>query len=320
MIIGTRGSELALWQARHIQARLGGEQAGVALQIIKTSGDKLLEIPLQQQTDKGFFTKELEVALADHRVDLAVHSLKDLPTQMPPGLVLSAIPVRADVHDLLLVRKEAVDLSRKLPIRAGSRVGTASMRRMALLKHVAPDVLPTFLRGNVPTRLNKAISGEMQAVILARAGLARLGLDTADLAVFDLNPDLWLPAAAQGALGIQARGDDPAVLAKLALLRDANATQAVELERGLLRQLEGGCHAAFGAHATPIAGSDGWQLLAGLEDAAGNWRSVAVRGPVETLVLAAYAQLIAEPFPEASRTAQGLFEAQSWYAPARAWS
>ncbi len=284
--IGTRGSELALWQARHVQARLGGEAAGVTLDIIKTTGDRMLDIPLQNQLDKGFFTKELEVALLADRVDAAVHSLKDLPTQLPDGLTLAAVPMRAAVEDLLLVRPEAVDLSRPLPLKAGARVGTASMRRMALLKHLAPDVEATFLRGNVPTRLGKAQKGELDAVILARAGVSRLGLDPGDLVVFDLNPRLWLPAAAQGALGLEARGQDAATLARLATLHHIPTAAAVDVERGLLRRMEGGCHSAFGAFAE-IDDKGHGVLRAGIGDDRG-WHHIEVSGAVGTLVEAAY--------------------------------
>lgn len=315
--IGTRGSELALWQARHVQARLGGEAAGVTLEIIKTTGDRMLDIPLQNQLDKGFFTKELEVALLADRVDAAVHSLKDLPTQLPEGLALAAVPVRAAVEDLLLVRPEAVDLSRPLPLKAGARVGTASMRRMALLKHLAPDVEATFLRGNVPTRLGKAQKGELDAVILARAGVSRLGLDAGDLVVFDLNARLWLPAAAQGALGLEARGQDAATLERLMTLHHVPTAAAVDVERGLLRRMEGGCHSAFGAFAEIDDHGHG-VLRAGIGDERG-WHHIEVSGAVETLVEAAYegmqAALAGQPHPAICPEKPGA----KWYQPAKPW-
>lgn len=315
--IGTRGSELALWQARHIQARLGGEGAGVSLDIIKTTGDRLLDIPLQNQLDKGFFTKELEVALLDLRVDAAVHSLKDLPTQLPEGLVLAAVPGRAAVGDLLLVRREAVDLGRPLPLKPGSRVGTASMRRMALLKHLAPDVEATFLRGNVPTRLGKAQKGELDAVILARAGVSRLGLDPGELVVFDLNPRLWLPAAAQGALGLEARGADQATLDRLAQLHHVPTASAVDVERGLLRRMEGGCHSAFGALAEVDEAGQG-VLRAGLGDDNG-WHHIEVSGAVGTLVEAAYEAMQAALAGSAHPAIRAPQAADAWHAPAETW-
>ncbi len=310
LTIGTRGSELALWQARHVQARLGGEAAGVQLKIVKTSGDQLLNIPLQAQLDKGFFTKELEVELANHLVDAAVHSLKDLPTNLPPGLMLAAIPERAEVNDVLLVHKSALDLSRALPVKAGAKIGTASMRRSALLKHVAPDLEPVLLRGNVPTRLGKAKSGELDAVLLARAGLARLNLDPGDLAVFDLNPQRWLPAAAQGALGIEIREGDENAINYLKTMHNPATAAAVGLERGLLRRIEGGCHSPFGALA--IVNDDGTATLrAGTVGTDGIWRAIEVSGRVEDLVERAFALLMAQ--------GPDLVDDSPWFTPARSW-
>jgi len=315
--IGTRGSELALWQARHVQARLGGEAAGVTLEIIKTTGDRMLDIPLQNQLDKGFFTKELEVALLTDRVDAAVHSLKDLPTQLPDGLTLAAVPVRAAVEDLLLVRQDAVDLNRPLPLKPGSRVGTASMRRMALLQHLAPDVQASFLRGNVPTRLGKAQEGELDAVILARAGVSRLGLDAGDLVVFDLNPRLWLPAAAQGALGLEARAADAATLSHLATLHHVPTAAAVDVERGLLRRMEGGCHSAFGALAE-IDDQGHGVLRAGIGDDKG-WHCIEVAGDVAALVEAAYEAMQAALAGRSHPAMRAHLASDRWYASAKSW-
>lgn len=314
LTIGTRGSELALWQARHVQALLGGESAGVTLKIVKTSGDRLLEIPLQAQLDKGFFTKELEVELAAGTIDLAVHSLKDLPTQLPQGLILAAIPQRAEVNDVLLVHPRALDLTRALPVKAGANVGTASMRRTALLRHVAADVNPVLLRGNVPTRLNKAKTGELDAVLLARAGLARLRLDPGELAVFDLNPRLWLPAAAQGALGIEIRENDEKARQALEKLHDPQAELAVNLERGLLRKIEGGCHSPFGALAEILG--DGTAILrAGTTGRDGNWRAIRVEGDYNCLIENAFDLLMADNVPS-----NGSKEIVQWFSPARSWS
>lgn len=289
IVIGTRGSELALWQARYIQARLGGEAAGVRLEIIKTSGDRLLEIPLQNQVDKGFFTKELEQALLDGRVDLAVHSLKDLPTQMPEGLVLAAVPERAATPDLLLLAESAHQPEGRWPLRPGSRVGTASMRRQALLQHADPQATPAFLRGNVPTRLGKVRTGELDAVLLARAGVERLGLSLDGIVAYELDPRRWLAAAGQGALGLQIRASDSALAQRLQALHDLPTATAVALERGLLRRLEGGCHTAFGARAEVHAGNA--VLTAGRTDPQGNWRAVQVSGAADDLVEVAYEAL-----------------------------
>ncbi len=314
IVIGTRGSDLALWQARHLQALLGGETAGVTLQIIKTRGDKLLDIPLQQQVDKGFFTKELESALLDRHIDVAIHSLKDLPTQMPPGLVLAAVPPRADVGDVLFVRPEAYDPEFALPVRHGARVGTASLRRTALLAHVAPQAKAEFLRGNVPTRLDKAKDGQLDAVVLARAGVSRLGLDWGDLLAFDLEPKLWLPAAAQGALGVQCRDDDRALCERLQAIADPAATQAVTLERELLQRMEGGCHSPFGALAE--FNGEKARLWAGIANAAGQgWYTVTATGPADAV--ASRAEELLRVALAADRPAQG---GGVWVQAARSWS
>ena len=313
VVIGTRGSELALWQARHLQALLGGEAAGVTLQIIRTRGDKLLDIPLQQQVDKGFFTKELESALLDRSVDVAVHSLKDLPTQMPPGVVLAAVPTRADVGDVLFVHPQAYAAGFALPMRAGAKVGTASLRRKALLDHAAPHAVSTFLRGNVPTRLNKAKTGELDAVILARAGVARLGLALDGLLAFDLDPTLWLPAAAQGALGIQCRDDDRALCERLQAIADPQATRAVAIERELLQRMEGGCHSPFGA--TAVVAGDQATLRAGTVDATQRWHAVVCAGPWAALAGQAEAEL-----REKLASAPSPPEARPWVTPSRPWS
>jgi hydroxymethylbilane synthase len=309
MILGTRGSELALWQARYVQAALGGETAGVQLQIIKTQGDLLLNLPLQNQADKGFFTKELEVALADRRIDLAVHSLKDLPTAMPPGLALAAIPPRADVGDVLFVRPQAHDPTQPMALRPGSRVGTASNRRTALLRTLAPHVQAEFLRGNVPTRLGKVLSGALDAAILARAGVARLNLPHPGVLAFDLDPQVWLPAPGQAALGVQARADDAAVLKRLAVLHDPTTAACVDIERRLLQRTEGGCHAAFGAWAS-LQGEQatvdaGWERE-------GQWQQVRVTAPARQVVELTFERLLAN--------AQGRdMSERAWCVPAHPW-
>lgn len=289
LVIGTRGSDLALWQARHVQGLLGGAERGVGLEIIRTRGDQMLDVPLQNQLDKGFFTKELEVALAGGAIDLAVHSLKDLPTLMPPGLVLGAVPSRADVGDVLFIHPRAHQPGQRVPLRAGSKVGTASLRRSALLRCFAADVEPAFLRGNVPTRLGKVRSGELDAVVLARAGVSRLGLDLAGLVAYDLVPEAWLPAAAQGALGLQCRAADTALRQRLATIADAPTAIAVGLERQLLQRMEGGCHSPFGALAT-VEGHEA-TLRAGTVDGAGRWVAVVVQAAIADVVVAAEAAL-----------------------------
>ena len=262
IVIGTRGSRLALAQAHATAAALGGEEAGVRIEIIRTRGDRLREVSLQAQIDKGFFTSELEEALLEGRVDLAVHSLKDLPTSMPEGLVLGAIPERAPVGDVLLVRPDALPdefeagdpASCVLPLREGAHVGTSANRRLALLHAMRPDARTGIFRGNVPTRVRRCVDGDVDAVILARAGLHRLALDPSPLRAIELQPDLWLPAAGQGALGLQCRVDDAELLARLAPLNHRKTNRSVALERALLARLEGGCHAAVGVFVEEQAG------------------------------------------------------------------
>lgn len=286
-VIGTRGSDLALWQSHYVRDHLQGP---ATLSVFHTLGDRILDRALQQHPEKGLFTTELEVALLEGRIDLAVHSFKDLPTDLPPALAIAAVPVRADAGDVLLVRPEALDWTRALPVQAGARIGTASMRREALVRHVQPDARTTLLRGNVPTRVRKCLEGACDAVILARAGLDRLGLAIAPLVAFDLDPHLWLPAPAQGALAVQIRREDEQMRAQLAPLHDARTARAVTVERELLRRLEGGCHAAFGALA--VARVDGrMHLRAGMADAAGAWHAVEAVGTDAEVVAAAFAGL-----------------------------
>lgn len=275
-MLGTRGSDLALWQARMVAARLGGEGAGAVLQVMRTAGDRVFDADLSAQGGNGLFTREIEMAILDGRIDAAVHSLKDLPTLMPEGLTLAAIPQRAAPGDVLLVRPEAVADDERLPLKQGASVGTGSPRRVAQLLALRPDAVTGPFRGNVPTRVAKCVRGEVDAVILARAGLDRLGLDVAPLVAFDLDPASWLPAPGQGALGIQARADDESTLERLRLLQHADSAAAVTIERDLLRIMEAGCHAALGAWSRP--GPAGHRLDAGMLDGRGQWTRVSLVG------------------------------------------
>ncbi len=240
--IGTRGSQLALWQANMVKDLL---DVPAEVHVIKTSGDRLLSVPLQGRIDKGFFTKEIEQALMDHEVDAAIHSLKDLPTENPPGLVLGATPPRASVNDVLLVSPDAYAPDEPFPVKKGSVIGATSLRRQALLKSFRPDLEPSLMRGNVPTRISKIVSGEFDAAILARAGLERLKLDIAPLKAFDLNPYLWPCASGQGAVGVQIRENDPEVERTVAKIDHTPTRQAVDLERDLLVAFGCGCHDPF---------------------------------------------------------------------------
>ncbi len=247
--IGSRGSQLALWQANHIAARLRERGHEVEIEIIKTTGDKITEVSLAQVGTKGMFTKDIEEALAAKRVDLAVHSLKDLPTDLPPGFMLAAVTEREDPRDVLL--SASVESVNALPQKA--RVGTSSLRRQAQLKAVRPDLDIHPLRGNVDTRVRKLKSGEYAAIILAAAGLNRLGL-ASDLKRTPIPADLMCPAAGQGALGIEVRDGDTATAEHLKFLDHLPTRRAVECERRLLSALGGGCQVPIGAH-TEVRGS-----------------------------------------------------------------
>lgn len=241
--IGSRGSQLALWQANHIAGLLRERGDEVELEIIKTTGDKILDVALAKVGTKGMFTKEIEEALADQRVDLAVHSLKDLPTELSPEFAIAAITKRENSRDVLCsVKFESIE---KLP--KGARVGTSSLRRQAQLLALRPDLQIHPLRGNVDTRLRKLAEGEYDAIILAAAGLYRLG--KTELVKQVISPEIMCPAAGQGALGIEIRRGDESTRQHLAFLDDANARASTICERALLNKLGGGCQVPIGAAA-----------------------------------------------------------------------
>jgi hydroxymethylbilane synthase len=249
--IGTRGSPLALVQARMVRARLAAaaeiEEGAIELVVIRTTGDTIQDRPLSEEGGKGLFTKEIEEALLDGRVDLAVHSAKDMPTMLPKGLVLAACLEREDPRDVFISRK-AHALS-NLP--HGASLGTASLRRQAIAKRARPDLHVVPLRGNVETRLRKLDSGEVDATVLALAGLKRLGL--ADRATVVMSADEFLPAVAQGAIGIETRDDNKGVRDILAHVDHDDTSMAVACERAFLGALEGSCKTPIAGHAI-IAG------------------------------------------------------------------
>lgn len=244
--IGTRGSRLALWQANHIADRLRPLAGGRTIELveIQTTGDQVLDVPLAVIGGQGVFTKEIQKALLARTVDIAVHSLKDLPTVPVEGLILAAVPARGPVGDVFLShRHRSFD---GLP--AGATVATSSLRRRAQALHRRPDLTLTEIRGNVETRLRKLAEQGLDALILAQAGLERLGLGNAITEVLD--PAWMLPAVGQGALGLECRADDRATLALLGPLDHPPTHQAVLAERALLRTLVGGCQVPIGAAAT----------------------------------------------------------------------
>jgi len=243
--IGTRGSQLALWQARWVQAaiiRLRPDLS-VELVIIKTQGDKILDVPLAQVGGKGLFVKEIEEALLDRRVDLAVHSMKDMPAEIPPGLTIGAIPLRENPLDVLICSRAAT--LQTLP--PGARVGTSSLRRAAQIQYLRPDATIVALRGNLDTRLRKLACSDLDAIVLAAAGLLRLGLGERISAY--LQPEQMLPAVGQGALCIESRAQDPATQAVLAQLDHPETRIAVTAERAFMNKLQGGCQVPLAAHA-----------------------------------------------------------------------
>ena len=244
--IATRGSKLALWQAHHVRDRLVAAEPSltVELVVLKTQGDRVLDRPLAEVGGKGLFVKEIEEALLDGRVDVAVHSLKDLPADLPAGLCLAVFPAREDPRDVLVSRGPARPAS-ELPPRA--LVGTSSLRRSALLRAGRPDVRIAPIRGNVETRLAQLESGAFDAIILARAGLRRLGLSPSGAA--DLSVEEFPPAVGQGILAVEARATDGPVLEVLMALDDPRTRSAAEAERAFLRRLGAGCHTPVAGHA-----------------------------------------------------------------------
>ncbi len=243
LTIATRGSKLALWQAHHITGLLTAEHPGLAVEllILKTQGDKILDVPLAKVGGKGLFVKEIEEALLDGRADLAVHSMKDVPVEQPAGLVLGAVPRREDDADMLLSREYA-SLG-ELP--AGAVVGTSSLRRQSQLMALRPDLDIRMLRGNLDTRVGKMLEGEYQAIVVAAAGLNRLGLTTPHMV--RLGAPEFLPAVGQGALGLEYRKGDERVAGLTAFLDHPETHDAVRAERGFLARLEGGCQVPIAA-------------------------------------------------------------------------
>jgi hydroxymethylbilane synthase len=265
--LGTRGSRLALAQARWVQARLHEQHPDLAVELvtIKTSGDRFLDQPLSVIGGKGLFVKEIDDALTQGTIDCAVHSMKDVPTEIAPGLMIAALPPRADPRDVLISRAGG-----GLPALAhGARVGTSSLRRMALLRALRRDLSVNSLRGNVDTRLRKLDDGHVDAIVLAAAGLRRLGIERTDIDFLD--PQHFVPAIGQGALAIESRSDETGEL--LHVLDDAPTRVAVHAERAFLLRVGGSCRTPLAAHATVdgnrlemhaiIAGPDGSRLVRG---------------------------------------------------------
>lgn len=265
IVFGSRGSDLALtqtrWVAEQICAATGEDYR---IEVMVTTGDRIQDRPLSGIGVKGLFTKELEDALRSGAIDAAVHSLKDLPVEDPDGLTVGAVPPREDPRDVLITRKEALasDAEPFAALRSGASLGTSSPRRALAAQTGRPDLMVRDIRGNVPTRVDKARSGDYDAVLLAAAGLNRLGQDVTDLVTEHLPPELFTPAPGQGALGVQCRAGDARVLGALAHLHDETTARCVTAERDILLGLGGGCSMPLGTLVEPVAGR--WRLRATL--------------------------------------------------------
>ncbi len=256
LTIATRGSKLALWQAQHIQSLIEAHLGiPVSLLVLKTRGDIILDVPLSQIGGKGLFVKEIEEALLDGRADLAVHSMKDVPMELPPGLVLGAVPPREDPADLLLSAR----FSSLEALPSGAKVGTSSLRRKIQLLALRPDLEVISLRGNVDTRIRKLLEGAFDAIVMAAAGVKRLNLSAPHK--IPLAPPAFLPSAGQGALGIELREDSEELQEALGFLNHPETFACVTAERGFLAGLDGGCQAPIAAFASYAPKPSGTGIL-----------------------------------------------------------
>jgi hydroxymethylbilane synthase len=248
IIIGSRGSDLALWQANFTKDKLQALGFEVEILIIKTQGDIIQHLSFDKMEGKGFFTKELEEALLNKKIDLAVHSHKDLPTTYPDGLTIAGVSYREDCSETILISKEAYDPSQLLSVHMHARFGTSSVRRSSQLHFFRPDLNVEQLRGNVPTRVQKLRDEQYDAIMLASAGLQRLNLDLSDFVVEKLDPRWFIPAPAQGVLAYQIREDDAEMQAVIAQINDEKVAQQIWIERRTLNQLDGGCQLPLGVY------------------------------------------------------------------------
>lgn len=248
IIIGSRGSDLALWQANYILRKLKEIGIEAKIKTIKTLGDKIQDLSFDKMEGKGFFTKEIEEALLNKNIDLAIHSYKDLETNSPSGLIIAAVSEREDPSDILLIRKDAVDVAQKFSLKKEAIVGTSSARRKTLLLSFRDDIQLKDLRGNVPTRIQKLQDGQYEAILLAAAGVERLGLDLGEFHTEILDPKEFIPAPAQGVLALQIRDNDKELFQTLQKLNDAEVEEIVGIERKVLNLLEGGCQLPLGVY------------------------------------------------------------------------
>jgi hydroxymethylbilane synthase len=246
--IGTRGSELALWQAHNVKQRLENNGNSVSITIIKTQGDKIQDLSFDKLEGKGFFTKEIEAALLSNEVDLAVHSHKDLETSPPEGLVIAAVSEREDPAELLLISKENVDSSQVWDLKLNSSIGTSSARRKSVVVSNRNDLTIKELRGNVPTRIQKLREGKYDAIILAKAGVSRLEIDLSEFHVVELDPKTFVPAPAQGVLALQIREEDNELWKEIQKLNHPQVEMQIAIERKVLNLMQGGCQLPLGVY------------------------------------------------------------------------
>lgn len=250
VIIGSRGSDLALWQAHFVKGELEKLNCTVEINIITTQGDRIQDLSFDKLEGKGFFTKEIEEALLNKTIDLAVHSHKDLETNPPAGLSIACVSERANPADLLLIRNSSVDTTQKWGLKIDAVVGTSSARRKAQMAHFRNDVTLKDLRGNVPTRIQKLRDGGYDAILLAKAGIDRLGLDLSEFHCVTLDPTEFVPAPAQGVLGLQIRSEDHELHALLQQMNHDAVQERIGLERRILNLLDGGCQLPLGVYCT----------------------------------------------------------------------
>ena len=248
LVIGTRGSQLALWQANFIKDRLAEIGVASELKIIKTQGDIIQHLRLDKLEGKGFFTKELEEELLNGQIDLAVHSHKDLPTVNPPGLIIAAVSDREDPSELIIVHKDCVDIKKRLSLKHNATVGTSSNRRKAQLLSLRPDLEFTDLRGNLQTRLQKLVDEKYDAIVLAKAGIARLDMDLSAFHIEEIAPIEVVPAPAQGVLAVQIRETDTDLFTVLQKINDEEVAKTIAVERKVLNMFDAGCHAPLGCY------------------------------------------------------------------------
>ena len=246
--LGTRGSRLALWQANQVKSELTHLGYDIDIQIIKTKGDQIQHLSFDKIEGKGFFTKEIEDALLSKDVDFAVHSMKDLPTEQPAGLMLASLSERADPRDTLLLLANKLDSESPIKLKPNLKIGTSSARRKANVKALFPDVTIEDIRGNVPTRIQKLRDGHFDGILLAKAGLDRLELDVSDLFVFHFEPTEFVPAPAQGVLAYQCRREDKEVIKALRQIHSFDSSDCTNVERKVLQMMDGGCHLPLGVY------------------------------------------------------------------------